>query len=156
MLAKTGPVGPGLCAHLLRRLRGRYSRDMSNLFAGKAEAPSEAELAAGLGSAKRLWDRVCAELQLPGEWHSYSKKAGWSMRLKRGERNIAYLIPGQGRFEVSLVFGDRAVAAASNRGLAGIFEGAKRYAEGTAVRLPVKGARDCALVKRLVDIKLEF
>jgi hypothetical protein len=129
---------------------------MSNVFIGKAEAPSDAELAAALGSAKPLWDRVCDGLQLPGEWHSYSKKAGWSMRLKRGERNIVYLIPGSGHFEVSMVFGDRAVVAARNRGLASVFEGAKRYAEGTAVRFPVKGPRDFAKVKKLVDIKLEF
>jgi len=129
---------------------------MSNAFAGRAEAPSDAELAAELGAAKALWDRVCADLQLPGEWHSYSKKAGWSMRLKRGDRNIVYLIPAQGEFEVSVVFGDRAVAAARNRGLAPIFEGAKRYAEGTAVRFAVKGPRDFAKVKKLVEIKLEF
>ena len=129
---------------------------MSNVFIGKAEAPSDAEVAAELGSAKALWDRVCADLQLPGEWHSYSKKAGWSMRLKRGERNILYLIPGTGQFDVSMVFGDRAVVAARNRGLAPIFEGAKRYAEGTALRFPVKGPRDFANVKKLVEIKLEF
>ena len=129
---------------------------MSNAFIGKAEAPSDAEVAAELGSAKALWDRVCADLQLPGEWHSYSKKAGWSMRLKRGERNILYLIPGTGQFEVSMVFGDRAVVAARNRGLAPMFQGAKRYAEGTALRFPVKGPRDFANVKKLVEIKLEF
>ena len=129
---------------------------MSNAFLGKAEAPSDAELAAELGSAKALWDRVCADLQLPGEWHSYSKKAGWSMRLKRGERNIAYLIPGSGQFEVSMVFGDRAVAAARDRGLAAMFDGAKRYAEGTAVRFPVKGPRDLTILKKLVEVKLEF
>ena len=129
---------------------------MSNAFIGKAEAPSDAELAAELGTAKALWDRVCAGLRLPGEWHSYSKKAGWSMRLKRGERNIAYLIPGNGQFEVSMVFGDRAVAAARERGLAAMFEGAKRYPEGTAVRFPVKAPRDFTNLKKLVEVKLEF
>jgi len=129
---------------------------MSNVFIGKAEAPSDAELAAALGSAKPLWDRVRDGLELPAEWHSYSKKAGWSMRLKRGERNIAYLIPGSGAFEVSMVFGDRAVAAARHRGLGAMFDGAKRYAEGTAVRVPVKGPRDLANVKKMVALKLEF
>src|ERR1043165_6271393 len=129
---------------------------MSNAFIGKAAAPSDAELAAELGTAKALWDRIRDGLQLPGEWHSYSKKAGWSMRLKRGERNIAYLIPGHGEFDVSMVFGDRAVAAARDRGLAAIFDGAKRYAEGTAVRFPMKGTRDFTTLKKLVEVKLEF
>ena len=113
---------------------------MSNAFIGKAEAPSDAELAAELGTAKALWDRVCAGLQLPGEWHSYSKKAGWSMRLKRGERNIVYLIPGSGEFEVSMVFGDRAVAAARNRGLAAMFDGAETVRRGDGGPLPGQGA----------------
>ena len=78
------------------------------------------------------------------------------MRLKRGERNIAYLIPGSGQFEVSMVFGDRAVAAARDRGLAPMFDGAKRYAEGTAVRFPVTGPRDFTNLKKLVEVKLEF
>jgi hypothetical protein len=129
---------------------------MSNAFAGKAEAPSDAELAVELGSAKALWDRLCIELQLPGEWHSYSKKAGWSMRLKRGERNIVYLIPAHGEFEISMVLGDRAVVAARTRGLERMLAGAKRYAEGTALRFPVKGPKDFATIKKLVDVKLEF
>jgi len=129
---------------------------MGNAFVGKAEAPSDAELAAELGTAKALWDRVREGLDLPGEWHSYSKKAGWSIRLKRGERNIAYLIPGSGAFEVSMVFGDRAVAAARHRGLGAMFDRGKRYAEGTAVRFPVKGPRDLANVKKMVALKLEF
>lgn len=129
---------------------------MSNAFTGKAEAPSDAELAAELGPAKALWERVCAELELPGEWHSYSKKAGWSMRLRKGDRNIVYLIPGRGGFEVSMALGDRAVTAARNRGLARMVDGARRYGEGTAVRFAVKGPRDFANVKKLVEIKLEF
>ena len=142
--------------HLPAPRRGATVANMSNPFIGKAEAPSDAELAAGLGTAKALWDRVRDGLDLPGEWHSYSKKAGWSMRLKHGERNIAYLIPGSGAFEVSMVFGDRAVVAARNRGLAAIFESAKRYAEGTAVRFPIKAPRDFTILKKLVALKLEF
>lgn len=141
---------------MLWRLFGSGFALMTNAFAGKAEAPSEADLAAALGPAQARWDRLRAVLELPGEWHSYSKKAGWSMRLKRGERNIVYLLPGRGGFEVSLALGDRAVAAARERGLAAMVEGARRYAEGTAVRFAVGGAKDIATAKRLVEIKLEF
>jgi hypothetical protein len=129
---------------------------MTNAFIGKAAAPSDAELAAELGAAHDVWERIRSEVPLPGEWHSYSKKAGWSMRLKRGDRNIVYLIPGRGEVEVSFALGDRAVAAAKERGLAKMVEGAKRYAEGTAVRFAVKSPKDVATVKKLVEIKLEF
>ncbi len=129
---------------------------MTNAFIGKAEAPSDAELAAGLGAAHGVWEQIRSEVPLPGEWHSYSKKAGWSMRLKKKERNIVYLLPGQGEVWAAFMLGDRAVAAAKDRGLAKMVEGAKRYVEGTAVRFQVKGARDVAKVKKLVEIKLEF
>jgi hypothetical protein len=129
---------------------------MTNAFIGRPDAPSDAELAAGLGAAHSLWERVRSEVALPGEWRSYSKKSGWSMRLKKGERNIVYLVPGLGGFEAAFALGDRAVAAARERGLAKMVEGARRYAEGTSVRFAVKGAKDVATVKKLVEIKLEF
>jgi hypothetical protein len=40
--------------------------------------------------------------------------------------------------------------------LAKMVEGARRYAEGTAVRFAVEGPKDIATVKKLVEIKLEF
>ena len=129
---------------------------MTNAFIGRPDPPSDAELAAELGAAHEVWKQVRSEVPLPGEWHSYSKKAGWSMRLKKKDRNIAYLIPGCGGFEVSFALGDRAVAAAKERGLAKMVEGAKRYAEGTAVRFAVQGPKDVATVKKLIEIKLEF
>ena len=129
---------------------------MTNAFIGRPAAPTDAELAAALGPAHSLWEQVRSVVPLAGDWHSYSKKAGWSMRLKRKDRNIVYLIPGQGGFEVSFALGDRAVAAARERGLAKMVDGAKRYAEGTAVRFAVDGPRDVDTVKKLADIKLEF
>jgi hypothetical protein len=129
---------------------------MTNAFIGKPAAPSDAELAAELGAAHALWEQIRSEAPLPGEWHSYSKKAGWSMRLKKKDRNIVYLIPGRGGFDVSFALGDRAVAAAKERGLAKMVEGAKRYAEGTAVRFAVEGLKDVESVKKLIEIKLEF
>jgi hypothetical protein len=129
---------------------------MTNAFIGRPAAPTDAELAAELGPANALWGQLLAAVALPGEWHSYSKKAGWSMRLKQKDRNIVYLIPGRGGFEVSFALGDRAVAAARDRGLAKMVDGARRYAEGTAVRFAVEGPKDVETVKKLVEIKLEF
>jgi hypothetical protein len=129
---------------------------MTNAFIGRPAAPSDAELAAELGAAQSLWDRVRDEVALPCEWHSYSKKAGWSMRIKRKDRNIVYLSPGRREFEATFILGDRAIAAAKERGLAKMVEGARRYVEGTVVRLAVKKAKDVATVKKLVEIKLEF
>lgn len=87
-----------------------------NAFAGKADPPNEQELRGALGSAKALWDRLVDSLSKHTvnvhEWGSYSRKAGWSLRLKRKDRIILYLIPLRGSFQVSLVLGDRGVQAA--------------------------------------------
>jgi hypothetical protein len=65
---------------------------LPNAFIGKSETPTDDDLAAELGrSAKTLWDRLLANLAeqhnvATREWNSYSAKAGWLLRLKRGAR----------------------------------------------------------------------
>lgn len=93
------------------------------------------------------------------EWHSYSRKAGWSLRLKHRERNIVYLSPEKGGFLAAFALGDKAIAAARKsrlpRRAVKIIEEARRYAEGTAVRVPVTTRADIAVVKKLVNAKLQ-
>ncbi len=138
---------------------------LPNAFIGKAEQPSDEELAAELGrSAKTLWDQLVVELAglyniNIAEWHSYSKKAGWALRLKVRDRTIVYLAPCKGEFRASFALGDKAVAAARASKLPKkvqtIIDEAKKYAEGTAVRLDVKTSRDVEAVKLLAGIKVE-
>jgi hypothetical protein len=141
---------------------------LPNAFIGHAAQPTAAELAETLGPAKPLWDRLLedlsAELKLTlCEWNSYSRKAGWSMRLKRKERNIVYLSPHPGCFTASFALGDKAVKAARSsdvpRPVIEIIDQARsdqarRYAEGTAVRIEVRGPKDVSVVKKLTAIKL--
>ena len=135
-----------------------------NAFIGKTERPTPEEVAAELGSAAALWDRLVSGLAeedgVAGqEWNSYSRKAGWSLRLKRGERNIVYLSPSRGCFMASFALGDRAMQAARSiklpQSAIRILSEARRYAEGTAVRIEVHAAKDVAIVKKLAVIKLE-
>jgi hypothetical protein len=88
----------------------------ANAFIGKPKRPTEAELSAELGASKALWDELVADLaaehKLTQEWNSYSKKAGWSLRLKLRDRNIVYLSPLRGSFRASFALGDKAVKAA--------------------------------------------
>ncbi|HXR45848.1 MAG TPA: DUF3788 domain-containing protein [Candidatus Limnocylindrales bacterium] len=136
---------------------------LPNAFTGKSHPPTDTELAGVLGSAKALWDRLLASLaaehQLTTrEWNSYSPKAGWSPRLKNKGRNIVYLGPCQGAFRTAFVLGDKAVAAARQSdlppGVIKIINEAKRYAEGTAVRIEIKRAKDIETVTKLAGIKL--
>ena len=135
----------------------------TNAFIGKAKKPTEEELAAALGPAKVVWDRFIAGLAEENgvdvqEWSSYSRKAGWSLRLKRKKRTIVWLAPCQGCFRVAFILGDKAMKVARESELPPrvlkILEEAPKYPEGTGVRIAVKGARDIAVLKKLAAIKL--
>jgi hypothetical protein len=135
----------------------------TNAFIGESQAPTGQQLSAALGAAKALWDRVLMELadelRISGcEWSSYSLKAGWSLRVKHGDRVILYLAPVQGSFRASFALGDKAVQAALASSLPQpvieIIRGAKKYAEGTAVRIEVRGKADIEVIKKLAKAKI--
>jgi len=137
---------------------------LPNAFIGKRDKPTEDELAAELGPSKTLWDRLVGDLAAESgvtaqEWNSYSPKAGWSLRLKKSERTIVYLVPCRGCFRAAFALGDKAVQAACRSKLPPkvitAIKGAKRYAEGTAVRIVVIRPGDLAVVKKIVAAKLE-
>ena len=136
----------------------------ANAFSGKATEPGDHDLAVALASEKARWDELASDLTREGvvnvqEWNSYSNKAGWSLRLKHKERTIVYLIPLQGAFQAALVLGDKAVKAAGQSPLPAhikkIVSEARRYAEGTGVRINVHGPENIAAIKQLARIKLE-
>ena len=98
-------------------------------------------------------------LKLDGEeWDSYSVKAGWSLRLQLKKRNIVYLSPRTGWFLASFALGDRRSPSTQRTlplGVLKIIDEAKRYAEGTAVRIEVHNSKDVNVVKTLAKIKIE-
>jgi hypothetical protein len=135
----------------------------ANAFIDKAKKPTEEELAGALGPAKAVWDQFIAGLAVENgvdvqEWNSYSRKAGWSLRLKRKKRTIVWLAPCQGCFRVAFILGDKAMKAARDCAfpprVMKIIEEAPKYPEGTGVRIAVKGAKDIAVLKKLAAIKL--
>jgi hypothetical protein len=117
-----------------------------------------------LGTADLLWKSLIRDLRRDlnldaEEWNSSSIRAGWSLRLKLNKRNIVYLAPSTGSFLASFALGDKAVAEARRRelpaGVQKIIDQAKRYAEGTAVRVEVHTAQDANVVKTPARIKTE-
>lgn len=136
---------------------------ITNAFIEKTKPPTDKELAAELGAAKSKWDALLAALAeehgiTEKEWNSYSPKAGWSLRLKHKKRNIVYLSPGHGQFMASFALGDKATQVARRTefpsAVVQMINDAKRYAEGTAIRIEVKTARDIGVVKKMTAIKL--
>lgn len=137
---------------------------LANAFAGQARRPSSTQIAHALGEMHSLWlDLVSSlkrELKLDREeWNSYSTKAGWSLRLQFKKRNIVYLAPCSEAFRACFVLGDRALNVAKNANLPAdvlkMLDQAKRYPEGTAVRLEVHTRKDLEVVKSLARIKME-
>lgn len=132
---------------------------LPNAFIGRTKAPTDAELSAELGDARTLWDQLLKELALPvQEWHSYSAKAGWSLRLKAGKRTIVYVTPCRGGLRVSFALGEKAMQAARESKLPAsvikTLDEAPRYAEGAGVRLDVTTKMDLATVKKLAAAKM--
>jgi len=130
-----------------------------NAFVGQPEPPTDDQLTAELGAARALWDELLTTLDLPvHEWHSYSLKAGWSLKLKQGKRTIVYLAPLRGAFRVAFVLGPKAVAAARDANLSKtlleIIDEAPRYPEGIGVRLEIKSRKCLPAIGKLAALKL--
>ena len=134
-----------------------------NAFIGRKQPPSAAELQAALGPAGALWDDLIARLAnlhgiQPEAWNSYSPKAGWTLPMTNSGRRIVYLSPCRGGFRASFALSDGAVAAARKsalpRPVLQLIAEARRYAEGTAVRIEVRKPADLAVVQTLAAIKL--
>ena len=137
---------------------------LANAFAGHAKQPTEPELASVLGQADVVWRGLVTDLKRDlkldaEEWNRSSVEAGWLLRLQLKKRNIVYLGPRAGCFLASFVLGDKAIAAARKSKLPArvlkIIDQAKRYPEGTAVRIEVHETKDADVVKALAKIKLE-
>jgi len=135
---------------------------LPNAFIGKMKKPTAKELTAALGPAKSLWDELLEQLADDlgvdrQEWNSYSPKAGWSLKVKRGDRTILYMGPCSGAFRVAFVLGDKAIKAALQIDLPTptikLIKEAKRYAEGTAVRFELVTASDIPTIKKLAAAK---
>jgi len=134
----------------------------TNAFIGKITKPSESELKAELGAARADWDRLLDGLATLGadtrEWSSYSRKAGWSLKVLQKKRVIVYLSPLHGGFRASFALGDRAVEVIRKAKLPpkilGIVQEARRYVEGTAVRIEVTSRSDVDSVLKIASIKI--
>jgi hypothetical protein len=135
----------------------------TNAFVGSATQPSDVELSAVLGVKRALWDELLEKLRALGvdgrEWSSYSHKSGWALKVLQKKRVIVYLSPLKGGFRASFALGDRAVEQALASKLPArvikVIREARRYAEGTAVRLEVNSHADVAAVLKLATIKME-
>jgi hypothetical protein len=78
--------------------------------------------------------------------------------LKQKKRTVLYMTPYRKHFLVGVVLGGKAIKAARASDLPAevmkIIEEAKKYAEGTGVRLEIRNKKDLEAVKKLAAIKM--
>lgn len=129
-------------------------------FEDETKIPDDKALAKGLGVSKALWDEIVAHIAaahgpVTEAWGFYK---AWSLRLKRKDRTILYLLPGEGSFRCAFVFGGKATEAARQaklpKAVLKAIDEAPVYAEGRGFRLEVRTPRDVEAVKTLAAIKM--
>ena len=129
-------------------------------FDDKAKTPDGKDLAKGLGASKALWDEIVAHVAAayPPVTEVWGFYKSWSLRLKRKDRTILYLLPGEGGFRCAFVFGGKATEAARQAKLPKTvlkaIEEAPVYVEGRGFRLEVRTAKDIETMKMLAAIKM--
>jgi hypothetical protein len=119
-----------------------------SFFHDKNAPPSDDALRSALAGAGGLWQELIEQIAMDIApvafvWGFTSKSTGWSLRVKRGERNILYMTPREGYFLVSIGLGERAAASARKSELrdaiAPLIDAAPKYAEGRGIRFEVHG-----------------
>ena len=138
------------------------TRVVTNAFIGRTKEPTDADLTTALGPTKEAWDQFLDQLErecgVTQEWKCHSVKWGWSLCVKRGKRTIVWLSPQIGCSEVRFIFGAKAMSALAQCKLPKIvikaLGEAKKYPEGTGVRLKLRRAQEISALKKMVAIKL--
>ena len=132
-------------------------------FDDKERLPSERELTTTLGSSAQLWLDLKVHLTeeyapLAELWGFTGPKWGWSLRMVSGKRTVLYLTPCEGYFYVGFAYGEKAATAAMESDLPAlvkeIIDGAKKFAEGRAIRMEVRGPEEVESVKKMATIKM--
>lgn len=136
----------------------------ASVFDDKEKKPTPQKLARVLGKSNDLWKDIKKHLkaqygELTEDWKFYGKNYGWTLKTLRKKRNLFFFVPLEDSFNVSFVFGDKAVAAAEKtdlpKDLVKTLKNARKYAEGRGLLIEVKGPTDVENIKKLVEIKVK-
>jgi hypothetical protein len=131
-------------------------------FTDKNHVPEDDEIRAALGKAAALWTDLIATLRRahgPFEevWRFSGAKHGWTRKLEQPKRALVYLTPCTGYLRASFALSDDAVKAVHSAGLPddllAELNNAKRYPEGTPLRMEVRTKKDAKLVEKIAAIR---
>lgn len=131
-----------------------------SIFGEKASIPDEAALGAALKDSKVLWDKALGLSGGSGEWKFYTKAAGWSYPVRQKKRTLFYMMPKDGWFQLTFVFGERAVEAAKLADLPpqvlDALLQATPYVEGRSVAVDINNDADMETMQKLLNLKLAY
>ena len=134
-----------------------------SIFKDKSVKPDVDSLAQILGTSSKLWFELRKYLKekygpLIEEWKYYNPKSGWLLKLLKKKRNLFFFIPYEKYFNITFVFGDKAVSVIEKSNLQENIINellkTRKYAEGRGIGIDVKTADDIENIKQLVDIKI--
>ena len=134
----------------------------SNPFLDRRSPPTDDEFQRVLGPTFDTWSKVIefvTGFSPPTiEWKWYGGGRGWTRKVLIGKRNLFFLSPRPGAFQLGFIFGDRAVEAATApplpENLLAELRAARKYAEGRGLRVLVTGPDNLEPVLELIRLKL--
>ena len=98
--------------------------------------------------------------EIQPEWKFYSPKFGWTLKLLHKKRNFCFISPREGYFNLSFVFGDKAVTEIQKNSLPKeiIDEvvNARKFAEGRGLRLQIRSSDQLDIIQQLLEIKSQI
>lgn len=134
-----------------------------NPFTEREHRPSAEDIATVLDRTAPHWDALRAHIAtdhapVEEDWKYSGKSYGWALQLKQKRRAIIYLSPRERFFLAAFALGEQAahVAGADTHlaPLRDVIATAPRYAEGRAVRFPIRTRADVGLARKLAAIKM--
>jgi hypothetical protein len=132
-------------------------------FDDSAAPPEPAAVGEVLGPSARLWDQLVSAVTesyppIVALWNFAGAKYGWSLRLKRRDRNLLHLTPQPGTFLLGVVLGEKAARAAHSgelpKAVLKLIDEAPRYGEGRGIRMQVATTDDVETALMLTALKM--
>ena len=133
------------------------------LFLDKTAEPNEDQLKEALSNSYKYWAAIQTVIsskygEVIPEWKFYTKKTGWTRKTLLKKRNLFFFQPYLNNFELTFVFGEKAVSEIEKSDvsieLVQKLLSAKKYAEGKGLAVKVSQKSDLKNIFKLIDIKV--
>ena len=131
------------------------------VFLDKMHQPSAEEMAAALGAAKPLWDRLLAFIaetyQMPGELSFGGKNYGWNVWYRKSGKSLVTLYPHKDSLIAQVVLGkaevEQAEALALGEHVGKVLRETPQLHDGRWLFIPVTSETDAHDIEQLLLVK---